>query len=104
MYFESLGITDVKRIGNINGLETLYLNNNLLDKINLVQNLPLSLLYISFENNLITTKGYTDSEVWANSQPSFTNNCNVYFSGNVDSVTGTNLKTILETKNCIVNA
>jgi hypothetical protein len=52
----------------------------------------------------MTTAGYADSEPWANAQPSFTSLCDVRFNGNVNSVTGTNLSTILLTKNSNVVA
>ena len=50
----------------------------------------------------MTLAGYTASEAWANSQLAFTNPCNVRFSGNIDSITGTNLEAILLTKNCVI--
>ena len=50
----------------------------------------------------MTTAGYTGSEPWANSQTSFTSTCDVNFNNNINSVTGTNLSTILGTKNCTI--
>jgi len=50
----------------------------------------------------MTIAGYTASETWANAQPSFTSSCNIYFNDNIDSVSGTDLETILISKNCIV--
>jgi hypothetical protein len=52
----------------------------------------------------MTTAGYTASEPWANNQPSFTNNCNIRFNNNINSVTGTNLASILLTKNATIFA
>jgi len=50
----------------------------------------------------MTIAGYTASETWANAQPSFTSSCNVYFTNNIDSVSGTDLETILISKNCTI--
>ena len=52
----------------------------------------------------MATSNYIDSEIWATAQPSFTFGCSINFSDNINSVNGTNLKTILESKNCTVIA
>ncbi len=64
--------------------------------------LPIGLQGLDLSNNQMTIAGYTASETWANAQPSFTSSCNVYFTSNIDSVSGTNLETILISKNCTV--
>jgi hypothetical protein len=50
----------------------------------------------------MTTAGYTTSQTWANAQTSFTSLCTVSFTGNVNPISGTNLETILISKNCLV--
>jgi len=64
--------------------------------------LPISLTSLNLSYNQMTTAGYTGSQVWANAQPSFTTTCNVNFSNNTNSVTGTTLESILLTKNCTI--
>ena len=126
LFLSNLNILKVFAIGNINGLKYLYLNNNQivdfnptalpsgLQTLQLDSNqivdfkptiaLPSSLTYLGLSTNQMTTAGYTASETWANNQPSFTNTntCNVFFNNNIDSVSGTNLETILQSKNCTV--
>ena len=82
----------------------LYLYMNQIVTFNPTIPLPSSLFILYLSNNQMTLAGYTASEVWANAQPAFTNPCNVYFFVNTDSITGTNLETILITKNCIITA
>ncbi len=58
---------------------------------------------ISFQNNLFTIQGYTNSEIWANnSHYNDGLNHTIDFSNNPESVFGTNLETILTQKNWIV--
>jgi hypothetical protein len=96
-------ITAVDKIGGFdNTLLKLYLNDNLLTAFNPTTSLPITLIELDLSANLITTAGYTASEPWANAQPSFSSNCDIFFMGNVNSVTGTNLETILLTKNCTI--
>jgi hypothetical protein len=64
--------------------------------------LPISLDVFNLAFNDMTLAGYNTSETWANSQPSFTNVCNIRFENNSDSITGTNLETILLTKNTTI--
>ena len=66
--------------------------------------LPNSLIELYLNNNQMATSNYIDSEIWATAQPSFTFGCSINFSDNINSVNGTNLKTILESKNCTVIA
>jgi hypothetical protein len=85
-------------------LKTLTLQGNKIVTFNPSLSLPTSLTTLQMRSNLMTTAGYTNSEAWANAQPSFTSTCNVDFRTNVNSVNGTNLRTILLTKNCNVIA
>jgi hypothetical protein len=87
-----------------NGLVELALHNNKIVTFNPSIALPISLEYLSLGTNQMTTASYTTSETWANAQPSFTNGCQVSLALNINSVNGTNLKTILESKNCTVIA
>lgn len=83
-------------------LEVLELGGNNIVIFNPTNSLPISLTGFSLDNNQMTTAGYTSSEPWANSQPAFSSNCNINFGSNINSVTGTNLETILLTKNCTI--
>ena len=83
-------------------LLALGLSENQIEDFNPSIPLPSSLIELSLSNNQMTLAGYTASEVWANSQPAFTNPCKVDFIGNIDSITGTNLEAILLTKNCVI--
>ena len=119
----SLGLVNADKIGVVIGLTTLDLRFNQIAEFNptiplpsrlttldLRDNrvvtfnptipLPSSLTTLDLSFNQMTLADYTASEVWANSQPAFTNPCNVKFMGNIDSITGTNLEAILLTKNC----
>jgi Leucine-rich repeat (LRR) protein len=84
-------------------LDVLALDSNQLTFFNPSLPLPVSLMSITLGNNLITTAGYSDSEPWATAQPSFTNTCTIDLQNNTDSITGTNLETILLTKNTTIN-
>ena len=123
----NLGLVNADKIGVVNGLNTLILDNNQIVTFNpsiplpsslttlyLYGNqivtfnpsipLPSSLTTLYLYGNQMTLAGYTASEVWASAQPSFTNSCNVYFYSNIDSISGTNLEAILLTKNCVITA
>lgn len=125
LYFSSFDITNVNAIGGFSGLVSIELNNNQIVNFNPTIALPSSLINLELYGNLIinfnpsialpsnlqtlflisnqmTTAGYTATETWANAQPSFSSNCDVYFTSNLNSVTGTNLETILTSKNCTV--
>ena len=84
------------------GLQNLGLAHNQIVDFNPSIALPIGLQYLGLGNNQMTIAGYTASETWANAQPSFTSSCNVYFTSNIDSVSGTNLETILISKNCTI--
>ena len=95
-------ITDVGVI-DIGGLLYLGLSDNQLTSFDPSIALPSGLLELDLSSNQLTTISYTNAEAWANAQPAFTNPCNVYFRNNINSITGTNLESILLTKNCIIN-
>lgn len=80
-------------------LATLNLAYNQIVSFNPSIALPESLVVLELSNNQMTTAGYIASEPWANSQPSFLNECNIFFNANLDSVAGTDLENILLTKN-----
>jgi len=84
------------------GLQNLYLGVNQIVDFNPSIALPIGLQELYLDGNQMTIAGYTASETWANAQPSFTNSCNVYFTSNIDSVSGTDLETILISKNCTI--
>jgi hypothetical protein len=86
------------------GLQSLGLSSNQIVDFNPSIALPIGLQYLYLGYNQMTIAGYTASETWANAQPSFTSSCNVYFTSNIDSVSGTDLETILISKNCTINA
>lgn len=85
-------------------LEVLHINFNQLVFFNPSIPLPTSLTNLYLFKNQMTTAGYVTSEAWATAQPSFTSNCLIKFDDNTDSVTGTNLETILLTKNTTITA
>jgi hypothetical protein len=64
--------------------------------------MPVSLTVLDLASNQMTTAGYIASETWATAQPAFTSTCLIKLQNNIDSVTGTNLETILLTKNTTV--
>jgi len=84
------------------GLQNLNLGNNQIVNFNPSIALPIGLQNLELSVNQMTIAGYTASETWANAQPSFTSSCNVYFTSNIDSVSGTDLETILISKNCTI--
>ena len=98
----NLGLVNADKIGVVNGLTTLDLSNNQIITFNPTIPLPNTLTTLSLPGNQMTLADYTASETWATNQPAFTNPCNVRFSGNIDSITGTNLEAILLTKNCVI--
>jgi len=84
------------------GLQYLGLGSNQIVDFNPSIALPIGLQSLELGFNQMTIAGYTASETWANAQPSFTSSCNVYFTNNIDSVSGTDLETILISKNCTI--
>ena len=95
-------VTNINKIGNVNGLGQLSLGFNANINIGNSLILPNSLSVLELNNNQMNAASYTLIEDWANAQPIFASTCNVYFSGNIDSASGTNLETILTGKNCTV--
>jgi len=85
------------------GLQILVLASNQIVDFNPSIALPIGLQNLDLGGNQMTIAGYTASETWANAQPSFTSSCNVYFTNNIDSVSGTDLETILISKNCTIS-
>jgi Leucine-rich repeat (LRR) protein len=85
-------------------LSVLDLSNNLLVNFNPQNELPISLISLGLSSNQMTTFGYENSESWATAQSSFTSTCIIDFSGNTDSITGSDLETILLTKNVTITA
>jgi hypothetical protein len=83
-------------------LQVLDLSSNEIVYFNPTIVLPTSLNTLALQYNKMTIAGYVASETWANSQPSFINNCTIALNLNLDSVTGTDLEAILITKNATV--
>jgi Leucine-rich repeat (LRR) protein len=81
-----------------NSLEELDLNRNQIVTFNPTLPLPNSLQFLFFYSNQMTTVGYTNSEPWANAMSIIPGRGGIYFFGNPNSVSGTNLETILIAK------
>jgi Leucine-rich repeat (LRR) protein len=79
-------------------LQGLALTGNAISIFNPTIALPNSLNYLGLEQNLMTTAGYTASEPWANAMTNIPGRGNIVFTSNTNSVTGTNLATILHSK------
>ncbi len=84
-------------------LQILYLESNQIVTFNPSIALPSSLLYLTLSGNQMTTAGYTASEPWANGIHTAPSGGHIYFSNNIDSVSGTNLETILTNKGWTVS-
>jgi len=80
----------------------LRLENNDIVTFNPSIILPTSLINLNLSSNQMTTAGFTSSEPWANAQTAFSSTCTTFFPGNPNLITGTNLETILLTKNCTI--
>lgn len=80
-------------------LTDLDLSKNNLTRFSLTLPLPITLIELDLNSNLLNNLSYTLMEPWANAQPSFLSNCNINFSYNIDSISGTQLQTILTSKN-----
>lgn len=86
------------------GLQQLYLNDNQIVTFNPLIPLPdLSFSTLYLYNNQMTTAGYTGSEPWANAMSVIPGRGYIDISSNINSVSGTNLETILIAKGWIVN-
>jgi len=79
-------------------LQTLDISSNQIVSFNPTNPLPDSLQYLYLNGNQMTTAGYEASEPWANSMSVIPERGSIYFGLNIDSISGTNLKTILEAK------
>jgi hypothetical protein len=66
--------------------------------------LPIGLSSLGLSDNQMTTAGYTGSEPWANAMTVIPSRGGIYFNDNIDSVSGTNLETILIAKGWTVIA
>lgn len=66
--------------------------------------LPDSVVNFYLESNQMTTAGYIASEPWANAMSVIPGRGSVYFNSNINSVSGTNLETILTAKGWTVFA
>jgi len=66
--------------------------------------LPITTQAILLNDNQMTTAGYTASETWATGLHIAPIGGNISFANNIDSVSGTNLETILLGKGWIVTA
>lgn len=78
-------------------LETLSLYNNTMQFFNPDLPLPSGLVSINLQSNQFKLIGYAASEGWAN-KAAVNSNTFIYFTNNPDSVSGTNLETILTTQ------
>jgi hypothetical protein len=87
-----------------NSLQLLQLESNQIVTFDPSLLLPNSLQLLNLGNNQITTSGYIASESWANAMSVIPGRGDVYFNDNIDSVSGTNLETILIAKGWTVNA
>jgi len=79
-------------------LQQLYFNSDQIVTFNPTLPLPNSLQYLFFNSNQMTTAGYTASEPWANAMSVIPGRGDINFTSNVNSVSGTNLQTILISK------
>ena len=85
-------------IGLPSSLETLVLSHNQIVTFNPTILLPSGLRTLWLSNNQMTTAGYTGSEPWANTMSVVPGRGSVFFNNNPNSVSGTNLRTILIAK------
>lgn len=79
-------------------LQGLDLTGNQIVTFNPTIALPNSLNYLGLGQNPMTTAGYTASEPWANAMTNIPYRGTIGMSNNSDSVSGTNLQTILLSK------
>jgi Leucine-rich repeat (LRR) protein len=86
-----------------NSLLSLGLNGNQIVTFNPSIALPSGLQELYLNDSQMTTAGYTLSEPWANSMSVIPGRGTIYFGGNVNSISGTNLETILIAKGWSVN-
>jgi hypothetical protein len=97
-------ITNFNPINTIpNTVTYLDLSNNQIESFNPTLNLPNTLTDLSLHSNLMTTAGYVASETWANGMHTAPSGSMIDLASNTDSVSGTNLETILTNKGWTVN-
>jgi hypothetical protein len=128
LYFQNLEIISKINYITVEGLLSINLNNNNITEFNPSKNLPNSLLNLdlgknelrffkpdfklpisltnlNLSSNKFVLAGYTDSEVWANNiYVAPTAGGYIDFTDNTDSVSTTNLETILVSKGWNVSA
>ena len=80
-----------------NNLIGLYLNDCSLTSF--TPNLPQTIISIELDNNNLNLESYNGMETWANNLNPRNNITTIRFVNNIDSVSGTNLRTILISKN-----
>lgn len=101
LYLNTNNITSVDFLNNHTNLQQIYLYGNALSSVPAFQSLS-SLLSLNLANNELTSLSYTEAETMASEIVEFPSTCNISFTGNTDSVSGTTLQTILISKNCNV--
>ena len=102
--YENQIVTFNPSIALPNSLLYLYLQGNEIVTFNPTLPLPNSLQQLYLNNNQMTTAGYTASEPWANAMSVIPSRGNIYIYSNINSASGTNLKTILIAKGWAVNS
>ena len=80
------------------GLIGLYLERTQIVTFNPTISLPTSLSFLFLISSQMTTVGYSNSEPWANAMTVIPGRGTIRLNLNVNSASGTNLKTILEAK------
>jgi hypothetical protein len=84
------------------GLQSLDLSFNQITTFNPTIALPIGLQSLHLRYNQITTIGYISMEPWANALTPFLFGCSMFFQGNTNTIEGTDLQMILETKNVTI--
>jgi hypothetical protein len=93
-----MSVTQVISLGNILGLQSLYLNTNQLTLFNPTLPLPTSLQILTLYRNEIGIPGYAASEPWANGMHNAPIGGTINVTNNVNNPAGTNFQTILTNK------
>jgi hypothetical protein len=98
--FNGQTVTDVNYITVI-GLQRLDFRTNQIVAFNPSVALPITLNFLALSQNQMTLNGYTESEPWANGMHTAPSGGFINFNNNTDSVSGTNLESILIAKGWI---